>query len=1151
MSLRPLLPWSVLFGIGLPLLPPALSADKVWTGNGSWSDPSLWSPPGVPDSTDEIRIHSGSVNLGGTIEVGHRLIWTGGTVLNGILRIAPDATAELSGSDPKRLSIASISVAGTMLFLDDGPLELAINGYGQSVTVTNEPTGRIRIEGSAGWVVINPSGYPPALLHLANFGTLTQSGTASPELSNVPLHNSGLVDVQSGALRLAGGGQSSGLFRIHTNASLECRSGSFNFTHARIEGGPARIRGNLRLAGLVQADDLRLEEGTVDGDCEVTGGFTWSGGHLHSMQLVLGNGTHRITGPDPKTLLNANLRNLGQLLIDDTTVSAQFTGYGQAVSVTNAPGGTLILSGSSTLNQINPSGYPPGNLLLHNEGLVRSTGNHRIQDIPIHQAGRIEVTEGVLRFNGGGSGHGQFHMAPGARIELATATFDLHGSQWTGTARITGSTTLRGTFDATDLGLEAGDLTGAFQVNGSFNWSGGRISSAQARLGPGNHRIHGPDDKSFLNSTLNNAGHLVLDSTTLGALFTGYSQSVLLTNEPNATLEFTGGSRFEQRNPSGYPPSALAVVNEGLVRSSGSNALVAIALHNRGQFQVDSDVLEHSGDGISTGSFSIAPGARFNFRSGHHQLDASQWTGTARIIGSTTLQGTFDATDLGLEAGDLAGAFQVNGSFNWSGGRISSAQARLGPGNHRIHGPDDKSFLNSTLNNAGHLVLDSTTLGALFTGYSQSVLLTNEPNATLEFTGGSRFEQRNPSGYPPSALAVVNEGLVRSSGSNALVAIALHNRGQFQVDSDVLEHSGGGISTGSFSIAAGARFDIQSGSFQLNHSQWSGPGRARLVDHATLTGDFVATNLELAGGSISGNFGVSGAFLWTGGNLSSAELRLGPGTHRVEGAAPKSVLTSTIRNAGSLSISNAVLDLQFTGYNQSALLINEPDGLLELVDQAGLRQLNPSGYPPIDVGLRNSGTLRSTGTATNRLADIPLVNSGTVEVLAPLHSNASIQLSPTSHARITLDATPLLQTTATLQLGGTLGVFTRPGHNATANQQFALVTGNPTSGNFTNTNAPNPGHVFHYDIALHQNQVFLTAFSTVTEPPTFEPVTAPNDIFLTRILIQPGMLYRIESSPDLIHWHLDATGTSDGSVSIEDAQALDLPARFFRVNLVP
>lgn len=58
------------------------------------------------------------------------------------------------------------------------------------------------------------------------------------------------------------------------------------------------------------------------------------------------------------------------------------------------------------------------------------------------------------------------------------------------------------------------------------------------------------------------------DAAVVGLLFTGYSQSATLTNEPGGTIELRADSRIRQVNSGGWPPAELVFVNQGQIVSS-------------------------------------------------------------------------------------------------------------------------------------------------------------------------------------------------------------------------------------------------------------------------------------------------------------------------------------------------------------------------------------------------------------------------------------------------------------------------------------------------------------------------------------------------------------------------------------------------------
>jgi len=798
----------------------AHGAERAWNGGiGSWSDPAQWTPAGVPEPSDDLRIDGGSVQMDGAVTVGHRLTWTGGAVHSGLLRIAPGATAVLEGAADKLMQQCVLVNAGELKVLG-GRLVCQITGYSQSVVSTNEAGGTFELEDTGSVAQIN-SGWPAAL-RFVNDGRLRKTGAGASQLMGIPLHNRGRTEVEGGSLLWTGGGISDGVFTVRAGSEITLHTGGFDLTGSRWEGaGPARITGSATLQGTFLAENFGFEAGTLDGSFEVSGAFTWSGGVFQGGCMRLGAGQHVIAGPDPKELVAASLANTGQLVISAAGVGLRLTGYNQAISVTNEAGATLTLEEGAILEQRNNGGWSPAQLALINHGTLRSQGaaTNRIQSVPLHNHGTLEIVDGVLLQSGGGTSPGKALITAPARLEIGGGTYDLTGAEWAGSgaAWIVATSGLVGAFHADHFGLAGGDVDGVFELTGGFYWIGGRLVGARARLGPGTHRVYGEAQKALHSASLSNAGHLVVDSSTIRLLFTGYNQAALLTNEVGGILELAGTAGIDQQNPGGWSPAGIGVFNDGTMRISGAGlkSLTAVPLHNRGHLAVLDGTLQQSGGGTLPGTAAIAASGRLELSGGTYQLDGSRWAGPGpvAIVGSVALGGAFAAEHFRLESGDLSGECRISGGFHWTGGRLIGAQVRLGAGEHHIAGTEPKTILSGTLANEGHLVFGATTVRLQFTGYNQVATVTNEGSGQLDLLGGARLEQWNGGGWTPAGIGLVNSGVLckPDPGTATLAAVPLINRGACAVPSGALriESTATFESTGHLTVGLGSEPAVQ------------------------------------------------------------------------------------------------------------------------------------------------------------------------------------------------------------------------------------------------------------------------------------------------------------------------------------------------------
>lgn len=1140
----------------------ALAAEKTWVGGSSWQDPAAWSPAGVPELLDDVVIGGGVVSLPGEVIHGGRLTWTGGQIQGGLLRLPAGSELRVEGEADKTLFSTAVSSAGVVQVRGAGSLKLLFTGYNQSLAFTNEPGGVVELHDAADVVQSNAGGWPPGSLAFVNSGVLRKLGTGTNLLSGVGLVQDGAVEVAAGRLRWEGGGSGNGRFSVAAGAGLDLSRGAYHLNGATFEGeGPVRIRGDLTLRGVFTASNFGLAAGTLEGDADVSGRFEWTGGTVARMRLRLGTGSHRIEGREGLELHAATFLNAGQLTLDGASVGIRFTGYNQSVLVTNEPGATLVFAGDSRLEQRNPGGWPPASLALVNGGTLRSVGpgTNAVVDVPLHNAGVVDVVSGTFRQGGGGSGQGTWSVGEGAGAEWVSGSYALSGARMTGAGalRSAGVVTLNGDLAAERFEVVGGTLSGNCRIEGGFAWTGGGLTGLNLRLGPGHHSIRGADPKEILGATVSNEGHMVMEDVSVGARFTAYGQAVLITNAPAAIWEMRGTPVLEQRNAGGWPPVALGFHNQGTLRKTGEGRaqVMAIPLHSAGRVEGVAGTLSQTGGGSFGGIGQLGPGTALEVGTGTYALGGSRWEGggALRVVSSATVQGSFHAERFVLGGGDLGGNFEVSGGFEWSAGRLQGAGVRLGPGQHRVAGNAEHALLNSTVANAGTLSIDAATVAVQFTGYNQLCLWTNEPGAVLVFAGGAGLVQVNAGGWPPAALKLVNAGTLRMEGpgTNVLSAIPIDNGGLMHVVSGTGWLDRGGTSPGEFRIDAGARLEVRGGTHQLEGSRWLGAGTAAVNGGVTFSGSFESEALELESGTLGGTMEIRRGFRWSGGELVSAQVRLGAGTHRIFGAGTKNLLDATVRNAGVLKLEGATLGMRFTGWSQADVLENLPGGILELSGGVQVVQVNAGGWPPAQVGVFNSGTMRALRGAEHRFEAVPLRNLRRLEVPGELRSTATIELMPEGTAVLGVGASPALSSSGTISLAGVLEASTAPGQKIVPGQEFTVIRAGALNGSFGGAVAANPGHVHTYDVRQTMQEVLLTARSVLTEPVAMNSVELADGTFRFRVQAPPGLRVRLESSTNLMDWTVEWESTVSGAFDVEDPRALADGVRVYRIGLYP
>ena len=216
------------------------SAEKAWIADriGDWHDPANWSPPGVPDPNDMVRIESGSVRLAQPVIIEGRLDWSGGRIHSGGVDIAPTAELNLLGGADKLLTAVTLNNAGLIRWQDTGRLIASFTGFGQSVLITNLLGGEWSILTDTNLLFSTP-GVGGEFFHIQNAGTLrktTGPGTTALE-GPIQFRNAGLVAVDQGQLRFQQPITSEGRFTVAAGAAVELTAGRIDLLPVHVADG--------------------------------------------------------------------------------------------------------------------------------------------------------------------------------------------------------------------------------------------------------------------------------------------------------------------------------------------------------------------------------------------------------------------------------------------------------------------------------------------------------------------------------------------------------------------------------------------------------------------------------------------------------------------------------------------------------------------------------------------------------------------------------------------------------------------------------------------------------------------------------------------------------------------------------------------------
>lgn len=887
---------------------------------------------GNRSSTVHLAVSSGNLSVtGNTAATG--LTLTGGTLsVPGTLTIGDPASltgGTLTGSGNLTLNsgvslVGSISVLGGLkLNLDDSSTwtsgSITVGG-GSSITVKSGASLTTNFDGA----LYSTTGSGT----FANQGTLTKSGGSGTTYLDLPLTNTGTLNVQSGTLNLAEGGSSSGTVNVSSGAALVLNQNTFTFQDGAQLTGAGTIRtsggttefvgnhtatttlaltsGNLSVSGNTTTSGAgSISGGTYKGPGNLTfgGTLTISGGTLEGAGTLTANGGADITG---SFNLNSG-RNL--VLGGNSTWSAGSISGGNS-TVTIKPDASLTTTHNGSLT------YGTTRSTVVNQGTIAkttATGTTQFNAI-VQNSGKLAVERGIFELAGGGFSSGIVELAADAILAITGETFAFQ----------TGST-----------------ITGAGRVrvtSGTATFTGGQTTTASFELdNSGKMTFEGVTATSgkgiFQGGTLNGAGTLSFaDLVTLGGSVTlsgtgtlnangGASLDGSITLTGSQTLALGGNSTWSAGSISSGSGATLAIkagvtlanTHDGNLYYSGTGARTTIQnlgtfakttangttvldalFTNTGVIDVQTGTLELDAGGSSSGTINIASGATLAIGGGTFVFNAGSAVngpGTLRVLGGSTVAsfgGIASTAQLAITNGfaTFTGANSFSGASSMSGGTINGAGTLTLSQLFTVTGgtfdsagtlhADGGLALGNHLNLKGGYALalggtSTWTDGSIFGGGASSLLIKSGASLTASGTGSLY------SYYTGGATTFRNEGTFAKTTSSATIGLDAPyvNIGTTRVDAGRLDLKQGGSSAGTIEVASGATFAVESGVFALDAgSRLLGPGTI-LISGGTGAFGGIATataNISMDSGTITltGNTATTGGGTLSGGTVSGA-----------------------------------------------------------------------------------------------------------------------------------------------------------------------------------------------------------------------------------------------------------------------------------------
>ena len=612
-------------------------------------------------TTSSLILVGGQLGGAGLLTVSGPLTWTGGNLAGGFgtTRVPLGGSLTFAPTGVTTLSAHTLELAGNGTW--SGAQQLN-TGQGALVRVLGGAT--LDVQGDPN-VVFNQGGAAPAVDVLGILNRTTSTGVA---VFGIALNDSGAVTIQSGTLRLAGGGASSGTFTVAGGATLDFSGGTAALAAASnlagtgtvlVSGATVSFGGTYAVTGTTQVSGgtanfdaagsstaaLTLTGGTLGGAglMSVSGPFNWTSGNLAG-----GLGTTRVLAGGSfsfaPTTFTALSNHVLELAGNGTWTGAQQLNTGQGALLRVLGGATLDIQGDPTA-VFNQGGTILNVNVLGTLVLSTSTGVAAF-GVPVNDSGAVNVLSGALNLSGGGASSGTFGVSSGAILQYGggtstlAATTNVTGAgivlvsngtaSFGGGYALTGATEVAGgtaTFDAATsatvaLGLAGGSLGGAglLTVSGALTWTGGGFGG-----GGGTTRVLAGGALSFVPTAATSISAYTLEVAGNG-IWTGAQQ---LNTGQGAVLRVLSGSTLDiQGDPTvvynlgGALPTLE--LQGTLRRSTSANvATFGIQVNDAGLLDVQTGTLRFTAGSIANFGGSVTGGGLLDLAGGTFTLTSN------------------------------------------------------------------------------------------------------------------------------------------------------------------------------------------------------------------------------------------------------------------------------------------------------------------------------------------------------------------------------------------------------------------------------------------------------------------------------------------------------------------------------------------------
>jgi hypothetical protein len=665
-----------------------------------------------------------------------------------------------------------------------------------------------------------------------NAGTLRKSFSPNTTFLGLTLHNTGVVDIQSGTLSLGGGGNADGQFTVAADAVLDLNANPHAFTlnpssqvmgagSVRLEGGIVAVAGSITVSGTTQvisgtanfASDVTLAALTLSGGVgttltgsgtvTVTGLLSWMGGRMSGPGRTVASGGLAISGNDPKYLDGRTLDNAGMATLTGTG----FPSTNGAIW-NNLAGATFDVRTDLTLSASSST--------FNNAGTFRKSAGSGMAFIGLafYNTGTVDVQSGELSLAGGGVSSGQFLAEDMTVLEFRTGDPSTH--TLTADSQVTGPGTVR-FFRGTTHILGSYDVSVNTVINGGDADFISSVRTRQLTLSE-NGTLEGYGDVTvterldWVSGTMRGPGHTVTSRT---MVISGPIESAKLldgrTIDNSGTITWMASNIYGSNGAvwnnlqgalfdvqSDRVLSDASFNNAGTFRKSfgnGTTRMVAV-FNNDGTVVVQAGTLALAGGGRSTGTFNIDYAmATVSFGPVTYVLSTGTMiTGDGLASVNQSFFGLLvdDVVTVANFESDYAGLIilstghlVITHTFIWTSDSIigEGSVDIASTATLNINGNMGKAISGLTINNAGTTVWSGT--GDILA--SQVAVFNNLAGAVFNIVNNQRFDLAV--GEPPCSSVFNNAGVFQKTagGGTTTIGLRFNNTGTVDIRSGTVD----------------------------------------------------------------------------------------------------------------------------------------------------------------------------------------------------------------------------------------------------------------------------------------------------------------------------------------------------------------------------